>query len=187
MKQVLFLIFIAFLFSGCGGMLNQSSYNNYTNDTQSKPFDRSEFYNTQHTNVRKNKYGKKKLMNSDEMKLYWALINSIKDLKLMVLPQVNIGSFLKHDDVNEHRLINCKRVDFCIVDRHSNPIAVVEYNGEGHYQSHSSIRDDIKRMACNSANVKFIEISFHDKNNFNKAVEEKVLPLIKITKTEDKK
>lgn len=173
-KYSLFIL-IAFFFTGCDGNYGHNQYNGGSNTSQNQ----HEYYSEQLANIRRNKYNKSKLLNNDEMKLYWALINELKHLKLMVCPQTNLGSLLSHRESSEHRLINCKRVDFCIIDNYSNPIAVIEYNGSGHYQNHSSIRDDIKRIACNSADLKFIEISFHDKSDFNKAVREKILPLIR--------
>lgn len=47
--------------------------------------------------------------------------------------QTNLGEILKSSP-DEHKTINCKRADFCIVDKEFMPVAVVEVNGTGHYQ-----------------------------------------------------
>lgn len=53
---------------------------------------------------------------------------------------------------------NAKRVDFLVVDARWQPVAVVEYQGSGHFQGDSEKRDAIKRSYCRAANIAFIEV-----------------------------
>ncbi|WP_308124581.1 DUF2726 domain-containing protein [Maritalea mobilis] len=91
-----------------------------------------------------------------------------------LLAQVSLGEFLMirrkgrsygewQSDFNR---VNAKRVDFLIVDRDWNPVLVIEYQGAGHYGPDGTIkqkrdaekRDAIKRMACMSAGIGFMEV-----------------------------
>lgn len=81
--------------------------------------------------------------------------------------QVSVGEVLKvkgarpagSDRQSAFNMINAKRFDFVIVDRRWHPIAAVEYHGAGHNRGNAQARDAIKRAACNSAGLPFLEIS----------------------------
>lgn len=46
-----------------------------------------------------------------------------------------------------------------IIDWSGQPIAVVEYHGSGHFKGDAIVRDAVKREACSSAGIAFIELS----------------------------
>jgi hypothetical protein len=80
--------------------------------------------------------------------------------------QVSYGAFLEataRADLEEtrkaanHALIR-KRADFLIIDRYGNPTAVLEYQGDGHYQGNAHDRDHAKRIACHAAGIPFIQV-----------------------------
>ncbi len=56
------------------------------------------------------------------------------------------------------RSINCKRLDFLVIDRTGMPALAVEYQGHGHYQNKAFMRDAVKREAVRKARIQFLEI-----------------------------
>lgn len=69
-----------------------------------------------------------------------------------------MGEILGSDNKQAYWAINNKRTDFVAIDRTGHPVAAVEYHRAGHYQSDSSVRDAVKREACKSAGIAFIEL-----------------------------
>ena len=57
--------------------------------------------------------------------------------------------------------INSKRLDFAIFDRFGRLKLAVEYQGSGHYQAKTFMRDAVKREVLRKAGVPFIEVP-HD-------------------------
>ena len=76
-----------------------------------------------------------------------------------VFSQVSLGEILGSDDKQAYLAINSKRADFVIIDWSGQPIAVVEYHGSGHFQGDAVVRDAVKREACASAGIAFIELT----------------------------
>lgn len=81
-----------------------------------------------------------------------------------ILTQVSYGEFIKGGDRAAHARINQKRADFLIVDKAFDVICVLEYQGSGHYgkstraKEGAEHRDRVKRHACQSAGIAFIEV-----------------------------
>lgn len=75
-----------------------------------------------------------------------------------LLLKVSLGEILSSDSRNAYRAVNSKRVDLVITDRAGIPAVVVEYQGSGHYQGDAHLRDAIKREACQSAGISWVEI-----------------------------
>ena len=177
-KRVLYFFIgmsLSMFFSGC----SNTELNSSQNRNSHKPFNPNEYYSQQLEVIKREKYKKRKLVNSSEMELLEALEKRLSFKGYRVLVQANYGSFLSHIDKDIFFQINCKRADFVIMNRFGYPEAVIEYNGEGHYQNNSSLRDDIKELACQSAELPFIRIGFHEKNsNFLEVIEKKVIPLL---------
>jgi len=169
-RTIKYIIFIgvAFLFSGCSDSIG----------TQSKPFNSTKHYTQELKAVRREKYKKGKLLNKSEMQLLWELEDALKGKSYRIILQTSLGAFLQHNDKNAFLKVNCKRADFVIMNRFGYPEAVIEYNGEGHYSKDSGLRDNIKEIACNSAEIPFITISYKDKYDLKKAIQEKVLPVL---------
>lgn len=82
-----------------------------------------------------------------------------------VFPQVPMGAYLKTPNDDAHRLIGSKRPDYVIVNRRGLPICVVEYQGGGHYQGDSDLRDAIKKAALNNASIPLVEIFAYEKDD----------------------
>lgn len=112
---------------------------------------------------------KRRLMNKPEFALY-------RDLSALVacgqaghrlFAQVAYGAFLEvmaREDRKDmadaaYHAVHRKVADFVLIDRFGQPIAVIEYQGEGHYHGNAHARDQAKRIACQKAGLPFIEIS----------------------------
>lgn len=159
---------IVFLFSGCSDSIS----------VKSKPFNSTKHYTQELKAVRREKYKKGKLLNKSELQLLWELEDALKGLDYRIIIQTSLGAFLQHKEKDAFLKINCKRADFVIMNRFGYPEAVIEYNGEGHYSKDSGLRDNIKEIACNSADVPFVVITYKDKNDLKTAVKSKVLPVL---------
>ncbi|WP_440030487.1 DUF2726 domain-containing protein [Chromobacterium amazonense] len=104
-------------------------------------------------------YEKKSLMNKPEYLLFRKLETLMADYKYFrIFPQVSLGEILSARIKKDYSIINSKRVDFVVIDERGYAIAVIEYQGNGHYQGNAVLRDTVKREACRKAGVGFIEI-----------------------------
>lgn len=110
--------------------------------------------------VRSSEFRKRPLMNKSEYRVFCNLekLLSVSHRGCRVFAQVSLGEILGSDDKEAYLAINSKRADFVIIDWSGQPIAVVEYHGTGHYQGDATVRDAVKREACNSAGIAFIEL-----------------------------
>lgn len=81
-------------------------------------------------------------------------------LKWRVMAQVALGEVLASPDEAAFRAINAKRVDLLVVSAKSEPLAAIEYQGQGHYQGTAPARDAIKKEALRKAGIRYIEITF---------------------------
>jgi uncharacterized protein DUF2726 len=117
--------------------------------------------------VSKVEFEARPLLNRSEFQVLLALEEAVRALNAghRVMAQTCYGEFLKlksrerNDDTNRaYRSINSKRADFVIIDAAGYAVAVVEYQGSGHYQGTAELRDAVKREACRSAGVVLIEV-----------------------------
>lgn len=184
-KLCLFGSAVILLFSGCNSSNQTKNYsNNYNSNSPrvnpapaSQPFNPQEFYENQLRIIRREKFKKTKLVNKSEMELLEALEKALAGKGYRIMVQASYGAFLGHEDKDVYFQINSKRADFVIMNRYGYPEMVVEYNGEGHYRSSSSVKDDIKELSVQSANIPFIRITYNEKyNNFENAIKIKVIP-----------
>lgn len=107
------------------------------------------------------KYYPKKLLNNSEKQIYGLIQRIIAESspgKFIVHAQVPLGEILFTKNKYAYGTINMKRVDFLITDLEFNPLLAIEYNGSGHYDKTSLERDEIKRSAIESANVRYLSI-----------------------------
>jgi hypothetical protein len=81
-------------------------------------------------------------------------------LNWRVMAQVALGEILASPDEAAFRAINAKRVDLLIVSAKSEPLAAIEYQGQGHYQGTAPARDAIKKEALRKAGIRYIEITY---------------------------
>jgi len=172
--DVLFWLFVAFgvgafLFSGGKNKRKRGRYkgtgegwkNKQVREQQPSEVIREE--NTaekQLTTVKNNEFRKRPLMNKSEYAVFCKLeaLLSKSHQSYRVFAQVSLGEILGSDNKLAYWAINSKRADFVIIDRTGHPVAVVEYHGSGHYQGDASVRDAVKREACNSAGIAYIEL-----------------------------
>ena len=110
--------------------------------------------------IRNTRFYKQDLLNKSERKLYWKLLKSKKSY--FVFAQISLGEILRNDNKYHYKTIMCKRADFCVTDKNFNPIAVIEYNGKGHYSDTSNLRDSIKQTATQNAGLLFVAITPND-------------------------
>lgn len=101
---------------------------------------------------------KKKLLEVREYQVFVKIENLLYTKRpYRVFPQVSMGEIFKSSDSKAYTSINCKRVDFCIVDGRGFPVIAVEYQGKGHFANDAILRDAIKREACRCADIHFLE------------------------------
>lgn len=117
--------------------------------------------------VSKVEFEARPLLNKGEFQVLLVLEDAVLALNAghRVMAQTCFGEFLKlksrerNEDTNRaYRSINSKRADFVIIDAAGYPVAVVEYQGSGHYQGTAELRDAVKREACRSAGVALVEV-----------------------------
>lgn len=81
--------------------------------------------------------------------------------------QVNLGELITVESVtsqkawNARSSINSKRSDIVLTDSKGYALALIEYQGAGHYNDTAVKRDKVKRLAAQRAGVAFIEIMGH--------------------------
>lgn len=124
---------------------------------QAAPFDSAE----QLRLVMGASFKKRSLLNRGEARVFTAVEQAIGEAGLpwRVMAQVCVGEFVSSPDEAAFRAVNSKRVDILIVSESRQPIAAIEYQGEGHYQGAAPARDAVKREALRKAGVRFIEIT----------------------------
>ncbi|MEM9103954.1 MAG: DUF2726 domain-containing protein [Pseudomonadota bacterium] len=60
----------------------------------------------------------------------------------------------------------------------TNPIAVVEYNGAGHYNNQFEKRDRIKQTATENAGILYYQILETELSNIDDYIERKIKPAV---------
>jgi hypothetical protein len=109
------------------------------------------------------RFEKRRLLSRSEAQVLYAAERAINtaaaDLKWRVMAQVSLGEVLSSPDARAYSAINSKRVDLLIVSRNGDPIAAIEYQGNGHYQGTAAARDAVKKEALRKAGVRYIEVT----------------------------
>lgn len=105
------------------------------------------------------------VLNHNEGLVYDTAQAVLEDLEpgWRVWPQVSLGEVVETQgrteaDKEAHRWINSKRADFVVVDNRGWPLAVIEYQGKGHYRGNAAERDAVKRTVLAKAGVHYIEV-----------------------------
>lgn len=95
-----------------------------------------------------------------ELPVFFAAQKAVAELGLpwCVLAQVSLGEVLGSADEAAFRAINSKRVDVLLMAEDGQPIAAIEYQGAGHYQSNAAARDAVKKEALRKAGIAYIEM-----------------------------
>jgi Protein of unknown function (DUF2726) len=106
-------------------------------------------------------FRKKRILSKAEARVMEAADAAIAEagVQWRVMAQVALGEVLSSNDEAAFYSINAKRVDLLIVSEKSDPIAAIEYQGQGHYQGSAPARDAIKKEALRKAGVGYIEIT----------------------------
>ncbi len=111
----------------------------------------------------RSKFESKTLLNKSEQRLY-RMVEGIVPSDCRVMAQVSYGEILRCKNRRKFFSINAKRADLVISDPHFNVLAVIEYQGQGHYgptvksRRNACDRDRQKRRALAEAGVPLIEI-----------------------------
>lgn len=108
----------------------------------------------------------KRVLNHGEASVYASAcsVAASIDPAWKVWPQVSLGEVLRTEGRSEidreaFRWINSKRADFLVVDLEGWPVAVIEYQGSGHYQGNARERDAVKRTVLPRAGIRYIEVA----------------------------
>lgn len=73
--------------------------------------------------------------------------------------QVNLGEILSTPSKPAFFSVNSKRVDILLVDKDSNPLHAVEFQGKGHHRSaDTAARDAVKKEALRRAGIGYVEV-----------------------------
>jgi hypothetical protein len=117
--------------------------------------------------VRQAPFKKQKLMNFSEFVVFRTIEQDValKRSGFRVVAQAPLGEILQSKHEKGFRAVNGKRVDMLIVDRGGWPILAIEYQGEGHYNDTSGLRDAIKKTALTKAGIGYLEIFPKHKND----------------------
>lgn len=108
------------------------------------------------------------LLNRAESRLLPLLESTTRDLRAghRVMAQTSLGELIRPKDSSAtaddrtaaFASINSKRIDFAIIDRAGRLAVAVEYQGSGHHQGNTFMRDAVKREAIRRAGIPLIEV-----------------------------
>lgn len=141
--------------------------------------------------IRRSRLRSKRILNGGETTVFWGLTRLVKiqefQGRLFVYPQVSLGEVFGDSDKpsDAHRTINGKRADFCIVDKSWEPMALVEYQGAGHYgetapeRKQAAERDEIKRAASERAGILYHAIPEEALKGIDAYLRDAFLPLLR--------
>ncbi|MBI2235479.1 MAG: DUF2726 domain-containing protein [Magnetospirillum sp.] len=103
-------------------------------------------------------YSPKKLMNSNEYKVFSIVEKELRRQRQgnRIFSQVSMGQILSASGA-AYDAINSKRVDLLIIDSRGMPKVVIEHQGEGHNQGNAAARDAVKKEALRRAGIPLIE------------------------------
>lgn len=112
------------------------------------------------------RFERKPLLNHSEKRLFFQVSKVLSRFQkgYFVYPQVSYGEFLTSRNSTRFFTINARRADMVIVDKNFLPVAIIEFQGRGHWghsrrSSLASKRGDkLKKMAARSARLPFIEV-----------------------------
>ncbi|WP_137113527.1 DUF2726 domain-containing protein [Mesorhizobium sp. GR13] len=108
-------------------------------------------------------FRKKRVMNKSEFRVFRIVEEELRVVRggHRILSQTCLGEILDSDDKAAFASINAKRVDILVIQPNGEPLAVFEYQGQGHYQNMAAARDAVKKEALRKAGVHYLEINEH--------------------------
>ena len=107
------------------------------------------------------------LLNKSETALFHLVRRALRESRadgVTVVPQVCYGEFLRCRDRGRFMRVQARRCDMAVIDRQFRVLAVIEYQGAGHYgrrwrdARRARKSDRIKRPALRSAGIPLIEV-----------------------------
>ena len=99
------------------------------------------------------------ILNKSEHRLCLALDRIVRDMPgHRLFAQVALGEVIGASTDDGYRAVSAKRLDFVIVDRSGRLARAIEYQGRGHYDSRTYMRDAVKREALRKAGIALIEV-----------------------------
>ncbi|MGB8814158.1 MAG: DUF2726 domain-containing protein, partial [Paracoccaceae bacterium] len=108
------------------------------------------------------------LLNKEEARLLPLLESCTRAARKgqRVMAQTSLGEIIRPSDGSGTDLnrkqayasINSKRLDFAVIDCYGHLSLAIEYQGSGHYQNHSFMRDAVKREVLRKAGVPYLEV-----------------------------
>ena len=107
------------------------------------------------------------LLNGSEKALFHLVRRAIRKAGaggVSVVPQVSYGEFLRCRDRARFMRVQARRCDMAVIDRQFQVLAVIEYQGAGHYgrrwrdARRAKKSDRLKRAALRSAGIPLIEV-----------------------------
>ncbi|MGN6516951.1 MAG: DUF2726 domain-containing protein [Rhizomicrobium sp.] len=124
-----------------------------------------EFCKMQLRRVKRAVFQKQRLMNFSEFVVFRTIEQdpALKRAGYRLVAQAPLGEILQSQHKKGFHAVNGRRVDMLIVDRGGWPVLAIEYQGEGHYDATSDLRDAMKRTALTNAGVGYLEIFPKDK------------------------
>ena len=108
------------------------------------------------------------LLNGSEKALFHLVRRSRREVRadgVTVVPQVCYGEFLRCRDRGRFMRVQARRCDMAVIDRQFRVLAVIEYQGAGHYgrrwrdARRARKSDRLKRAALRSAGIPLIEVA----------------------------
>ncbi|MCI4412228.1 MAG: DUF2726 domain-containing protein, partial [Thiotrichales bacterium] len=188
MKKIVFVLLSHLLLTGC---YSNNSYDyrttRYEAPSQPAPSSPKERYNGQLALVRSTRFKVKPLLNFEERKIYFGLRGLLGKHNYYIYPQVSLGEVFQNSDKDAFYAINSKRCDFCVADKGFMPVALIEYDGNGHFANESELRDAVKSEVAKSADVPLVRICSTEVDNIQKWGELVLLPVIGVITNPDTK
>ncbi|MBT0957075.1 DUF2726 domain-containing protein [Alphaproteobacteria bacterium KMM 3653] len=115
--------------------------------------------------IEQTEFKKKRIMHPEEFKLFCAVERVLKTKRgYRTFAQVSLGEVLTTKGRSEvsdlaFRAINSKRCDLLVIDGRGFPALAIEYQGGGHYNQGTTMRDAQKREALRRAGVPLLEVT----------------------------
>jgi very-short-patch-repair endonuclease len=173
-----FLVFIlsTIVLSGCQSQTNTTAQSNQSQSITNLPTPQRQQQESHLQAALRSRYQVKPLLKGQEYRLFMALNKLLRPYNLYCHAQVSLGEVFTNSDYDAYRAIMAKRADICIVDSQMTPVALVEFDGKGHYTDDPSLRDATKGSAAQSAGIHLFRVFNDDMNHIEEHIKQSILP-----------
>lgn len=188
-----FLILIAFILTkknkysknNNDNIEKQNEEEEYSDDIDSNEYTINEITEQRLKYMESGNIKTKKIMNIEESKIFYSMVKIFENYN--VNPQVSFRAFLKgEEDTDSWKTFRDFYCDFLITykrgDKINEPIAVIEYDGAGHFGNTEEMKiriknnDLVKEKLISKAGMKYFIIKEEDiKTDANKFIDDKKL------------